>query len=300
MSLKHGNLWSRIFNLLAFFLLILSLFPVTAPAESSYITIKPEILYPGDLFLIRAAYASSSIIIAELNGREFLFSSCGERCSYAIGAIDLETRPGIYKVKVFFKNGKSIMHSLRVKKREFPVVNIELPEDKVLLSPEAQARAQAEEELLQSLWQVRTERLWDGGFIKPLEGEVSTGYGVKRIINRVKVSIHKGMDLRAVEGEPVRAVNNGRVVLTKELFFGGNTIVIDHGEGLFSVYMHLSKYNVKEGDFVSKGELIGFAGSTGRASGPHLHFGFKLMDMSVNPESLFGFKELQSIYNNKN
>ncbi len=272
--------------------ILLSVFLVQPLSASPSIMVKPEILYPGDVFLIKTVYPSNRLLRAELNGREFPFSSCGERCSYAIGAIDIETRPGTYKIKIYFKNGKNIIKTLRIRKKEFPVISLTLPEERVTLSPEDEARANKEEKLLRSIWQLRTERLWYGGFIRPLDNEISTGFGVKRLINGHKISIHKGIDIKAKEGEPVRAVNNGRVVLREELFFGGRTIVIDHGEGLFSVYMHLSDYNVKEGDMVSKHDLIGFAGSTGRSSGPHLHFGFKVKDISVNPESLFELREL--------
>ncbi len=258
---------------------------LTLPLEASQIIISPQSVYPGDAFFIKTDY--KGLLKAAINGREFFFSSCGNGCSYTIGAIDIETEPGVYKIRIEFLDGRVIFKRLRVKKPEFPVITMELPEDKVTLSPEDALRAEREDQLLRSLWNLKTKRLWQGGFIKPLSNEVSTGYGVKRIINKHKLSIHKGIDIRATEGEPVKAVNNGRVILTKELFFGGKTIVIDHGEGLFSVYMHLSEYAVSEGDTVSKGQTIGFTGSTGRASGPHLHFGFKVGDISVNPESFF-------------
>ncbi len=287
MSFKQA-LWKKI---LTFILPGLIVLPAISLAGSR-ITIKPEKLYPGDLFLIKTDYPAHSLIRAELNRREFHFSSCGERCSYAIGAIYMETRAGTYKLKIYLKNGKKMIKTLWIRKKEFPVLKLELPEDKVTLGPEDEARANREDELLRAIWQLRTERLWNGRFLRPLGNEVSTGFGVKRLINGHKFSIHKGIDIKAKEGEPVKAVNNGRVVLTEELFFGGKTVVIDHGEGLFSVYMHLSEYRVKEGDLVSAGEVIGLAGSTGRASGPHLHFGFKVEDISVNPESLFELKEL--------
>lgn len=291
--MKLRNLKLRLKKFLVFnSMLLLIVFTSLTSSDSSTITVKPKRLYPGDIFLIKTDYPSHSLLRAELNGKEFSFSSCGERCSYAIGAIDIETRPGTYKIKLCFKNGKNMIMTLRVRKKEFPVIKLELPEDKVILSPEDEARAEREDELLRAIWQLRTERLWDRRFIKPLGNEVSTRFGTKRLINGRKLSIHKGIDIRAEEGEPVRAVNNGRVVLTEELFFGGKTIVIDHGEGLFSIYMHLSEYKVKEGELVSAGEVIGLAGSTGRASGPHLHLGFKVKDISVNPESLFRLKEL--------
>ena len=95
------------------------------------------------------------------------------------------------------------------------------------------------------------------------------------------------MDFRGKTGAPVKAVNSGTVVLSQDLFYGGNTLVVDHGMGLYSVYMHMSGFNAKNGDKVLKEQVVGFVGSSGRATGPHLHLSVKLNGLSVNPESLF-------------
>jgi murein DD-endopeptidase MepM/ murein hydrolase activator NlpD len=128
--------------------------------------------------------------------------------------------------------------------------------------------------------------MWEGKFIAPLENEISTVFGTKRVMNEKWTSVHRGMDIRGKEGEQVRASNSGKVVLSEELFYGGNTLVLDHGQGIFSVYMHLSGFNVKSGDIVSKGDAIGLVGSSGRSTGPHLHFGVKVVGINVNPVSL--------------
>jgi len=93
------------------------------------------------------------------------------------------------------------------------------------------------------------------------------------------------VDIRGKEGDRVAASNRGRVVLAEELFFGGNTVILDHGQGIFTIYMHLSSFNVKPDDLVSTGDVIGSVGSSGRSSGPHLHFGVKVLGISVNPVS---------------
>jgi murein DD-endopeptidase MepM/ murein hydrolase activator NlpD len=94
------------------------------------------------------------------------------------------------------------------------------------------------------------------------------------------------MDIRGEEGEDVRASNRGRVIFAGELFFGGNTIIIDHGQGIYTLYMHLSEIHVRSGEMVSKGNIVGLVGSSGRSSGPHLHFGVKVMNTNINPLSL--------------
>ena len=161
-----------------------------------------------------------------------------------------------------------------------------LPEEKVSLCPEDLERVERENERLQRIFETATERLWEGSFIVPLENDISMGFGTKRIMNRKMISVHRGVDIRGKEGEHIKASNNGRIVLAEELFLGGNTIIIDHGQGLYSIYMHLSKFNSDLNDSVSRGDVIGYVGSTGRSTGPHLHFGVKVNTISVNPFSL--------------
>jgi murein DD-endopeptidase MepM/ murein hydrolase activator NlpD len=118
----------------------------------------------------------------------------------------------------------------------------------------------------------------------PLENETSTLFGTKRILNKKRVSVHKGLDIKWEE--EVKASNSGRVVLAEELFFGGNTIILDHGQGIYTIYMHLSEFNITPEDIISKGDVIGLVGSSGRSTGPHLHFGVKVLNINTNPISL--------------
>ena len=126
--------------------------------------------------------------------------------------------------------------------------------------------------------------------MSPTGTPVSTEFGLNRIMNKKRNSVHTGTDFRGKTGAPVRSINSGTVVLAGDFFFGGNTVVVDHGMGLYSIYMHLSKFNVVKGDKVSKEQTVGLVGSTGRVTGPHLHMSVKLNGVSVNPESLFRLK----------
>ena len=157
-------------------------------------------------------------------------------------------------------------------------------------SPENQDRAVKEDRLLKRIWSKNTSKKWNSRFVNPTDTEISTEFGVTRIMNKKKTSIHRGIDFRGKKGAQIKAINAGTVVLTDDLFFGGNTLVIDHGMGLYSIYMHLSKFNVATGDRVTGGEVIGLVGSSGRATGPHLHMSVKLQGLSVNPESLLRLK----------
>ena len=156
------------------------------------------------------------------------------------------------------------------------------------MSAEDQTRVEEEYLLQQNLWEIVTDMSWNGGFIMPTDTPVSEKFGVIRIFNEKKNSVHRGIDLKGKTGTPVRAINSGKVVLRKKLFYGGDTLVLDHGMGLLSVYMHLSEYKVPEGAMVQKGEIVGLVGMTGRATGPHLHMSVKLQGVSVNPLSLIG------------
>jgi murein DD-endopeptidase MepM/ murein hydrolase activator NlpD len=122
---------------------------------------------------------------------------------------------------------------------------------------------------------------------------MSSRYGGKRMFNGEMKSFHQGLDLRAGVDTPVIAPERGRVVLAQDLFFTGNTLIFDHGMGLFSIYAHLNHLKVKVGDEVQKEQLIALSGKTGRASGPHLHWGIVIHSQKVDPETLI--HELQQI-----
>jgi len=275
---------------LSFLSAVLFVFIAYAYADAFQVKILPSEIRPGDAFTIKVTGVKTpETPAAVLNNKQFSFNSCGERCFIAVGAVEVETKPGIYRIKLHI--GEKMMKlKIAVRRIGFPTLFLTLPEDKVSLSPEDMKRVEKEAERLKTIWESASDRLWEGSFMFPLENDISTLFGTKRIINRKKVSIHKGTDIRGKEGEEVKASNRGRVVLAGELFFGGNTVILDHGQGIFTIYMHLSAFNVKPEDIVSKGEVVGFVGSTGRSSGPHLHFGVKVMEISANPVSLVKLK----------
>jgi murein DD-endopeptidase MepM/ murein hydrolase activator NlpD len=125
-----------------------------------------------------------------------------------------------------------------------------------------------------------------GRFIIPSEGEVAPNFGEQRIFNDQPRSPHSGVDISSPFGAPVVASNAGRIVLVSNLYYAGNTVIIDHGLGVFTLYIHLSKFKVERGDVVAKGAIIGEIGATGRVTGPHLHWGVKIQGNRVDPFSL--------------
>lgn len=258
----------------------------SSSAEGIQVEVVPRAINQGDAFAVKISEAHPSRLArGELGGRQLLFSSCGEGCLLALGSVSIDTQPADHIIKLTIGD-REVNISLTVKQAAFPERHLTLPDEKVFLNPEDLKRAQAEEAKLKALWPIMTDKLWEGNFVLPLDNSISTVFGTKRIINKKKNSIHRGIDIRGKKGEAVKATNTARVILVEELFFGGNTIILDHGQGIYSLYMHLSAFNVRDGDIVEKGSVIGFVGSTGRSTGPHLHFGVKVLNVNTNPISL--------------
>ena len=138
-----------------------------------------------------------------------------------------------------------------------------------------------------ALKDISTTAFWRSGFVRPVEGRVSGKFGGQRIMNNIPKNPHQGMDIAAKEGTPVKSTADGKVVLAyPDLFYSGNVIIIDHGFGLQTIYAHLKDINVKRGDIVKQGDVIGSVGKTGRVTGPHLHWGASLRNVRINPQSL--------------
>jgi len=123
--------------------------------------------------------------------------------------------------------------------------------------------------------------------IRPVPGEVSSAYGLKRYFNDQARNPHRGLDLRAALGDPVQAVAPGQIMLVADHYYGGRSVFLDHGLGVYSVYMHLSEITVRQGEMVEAGQVIGRAGQSGRVTGPHLHLGLYVLDLAVDPSKLF-------------
>jgi murein DD-endopeptidase MepM/ murein hydrolase activator NlpD len=268
---------------------ILAIF-FSTPASALQVEVSPQELFPGDPFVIKVSGVDASQkMTASIAAKKIPLGSCGDECAVGIGVVDPDMTPG--NIVVVTQVGPQTQSTtLSVKKAEYPEQHLKLPEKQVTLSPEDLARTKKEAEKLKALWQLSTDRLFQGGFIIPLPNPVSTVYGARRIFNNKTTNIHGGIDIKGSRGEEVRASNRGRIVLAEDLFFGGNTVVIDHGLGIYTVYMHLDRFAALHGQLVSKGDVIGFVGSSGRSTGPHLHFGAKIMATNANPLSLTKLK----------
>jgi len=249
----------------------------------------------GSLLLIEVKSAKPlAEVQGDWDGRTVSFwrESASETQRKGLLAVDLEKAPGEYDLKVTGQtaSGEKISCSARVavRKGSFATEKLQVGKQFVEPSPEQIKRADEERQKLRDIFDhVTPERLWDGKFRLPLDGATTgSNFGRRRILNGNPGSPHGGVDLPGATGTPVHATQRGRVVLAEELFFAGNTVVVDHGQGIYTLYGHLSEIDVKVGDDLEAGSVLGKVGATGRVTGPHLHWGLAVERARVNPLQL--------------
>lgn len=251
------------------------------------IKIEPAEVPQGGIALVTINGVAGSIE-GDFAGRNIHFIPSRDSVKAVIG-VDLFTEPGVYPLEIRM-NGRKIKHMLKVVKKDYGVQRLTLPKDMVELSPENEARVEQEARKLRAIWPIETDRLWEGNFINPCEGPVRSQFGLRRIINNEPKNPHSGVDIKAEEGTEVKAPNSGVVTLVDEQFYSGQTVILDHGQGLYTMFFHLSKIIVSQGQHVKKGDVIGLVGSTGRSTGAHLHWGVRLQGARVDPLELINLK----------
>jgi murein DD-endopeptidase MepM/ murein hydrolase activator NlpD len=249
----------------------------------------------GSLLLVEVKSAKTlAEVQGDWDGRSVPFwrDVASEAQRKALLGVDLEKVPGEYELKITgqTESGEKMSCSAQVtvRKGRFATEKLQVGKQFVEPSPEQIKRAEEESQKLRDIFdRVTPERLWDGNFRMPLDGVTTgTNFGRKRILNGNPGSPHSGIDLPATTGTPVHATQRGRVVLAEELYFAGNTVVVDHGLGIYTLYGHLSEIAVKVGNDLEAGAVLGKVGATGRVTGPHLHWGLKVERARVNPLEL--------------
>lgn len=274
--------------------ILLPLVSLVSPAAAFDVRVVPPSPRQGDVLMVLVAgERDARDIEGTLDGRPLAFFPYrGEHA--ALVGVDVDAKPtGIpWRVGLLDARGVPRLRSgtIRVRSRQFPVERLTLPPGMVDLDPETERRANAEAARLRSLYAtVSPERLWRGSFGRPVGGDgQGTGFGARRIINGQPRMPHSGVDFAAERGTPVVASNRGRVALVGEFFFAGRLVVLDHGLGLYTLYFHLDRIDAVQGAVVERGQPIGIVGSTGRATGPHLHWGAQMRQARVDPSALLG------------
>ena len=223
----------------------------------------------------------------------YLVSYAGNTAWYGFFGVDLGAEPGTAPLDVVLEaTGEKQQLDITIVKKDRGVRVLTLPKEMVELDRVTLERVRKESQVMKEvLGAPPFVPLWNGTFVKPLEGEVVGVFGTRSIINGMNRSPHSGVDLRADEGTPVRSIQKGKVVLIADHFFSGRSVVVDHGGAIQSMYFHLEKTLVKEGEEVKKGQVIGLVGSTGRATGPHLHFGMRVNGARVDPMQFVDLSE---------
>jgi murein DD-endopeptidase MepM/ murein hydrolase activator NlpD len=256
------------------------------------LTRAPGVLRAGDVALVTAqASATLTAVEGTAFGRSIAFwPGDGEGQWDGLIGIDVQSRPGTYDLEVRATSESGNVRErmpLFVEDRKVETRRIRVAE-RFVNPPQAEVPRilRDAERLANVLGHSLPTRFWRGGFAPPVPGASTSSFGRVTVLNGVRGGPHRGVDFQAAEGTPVLAPNAGVVVLAGDLYFTGNTVIVDHGAGLLSLMAHLSGIDVEEGRYVAAGELLGQSGSTGRVTGPHLHWAMRLGGANIDPLSL--------------
>ncbi len=212
--------------------------------------------------------------------------------AYALLPAAIEQEPGQYPllITVFYPTGKETsIRQITVQAKNYAKQRLTLSPGLVDLDEESRARVSLErQEVLALLGGINPLQYWSAGFVRPVGGKVTSAFGLKRSLNNGKSYRHKGVDFRGRLGDPVLSSGAGIVALAAYHYLGGKSVFIDHGLGVVSAYLHLSETMVEKDEIVHAGQIIGRIGSTGRSTGPHLHFGMSVLGQWVDPLPAFG------------
>jgi murein DD-endopeptidase MepM/ murein hydrolase activator NlpD len=297
---RPGFLSNRIAILVLSLSLFLFLIAVTPASAANWsVHAQPTRLINGApvLFQVKAPARLRSLNASWL-GHSVSFSYDEKsKTWYALAGVSFETAPGSYSLDL---TGEPLSSKEGVTKltfaKKFTVARGKYPKIAVKLSVEGkftEPTPEQQKEIAESqqikkdyLSRVTPEREWSGQFTAPADAAISDVFGSERVFNGKTSSPHQGLDFRVPTGTPVAAMNSGTVLLARPLYFEGNFIVLDHGQGLLTLYLHLSEFKVKEGEQVKRGQEIGLSGGTGRATGPHLHVAVRWQGTYLDPEQL--------------
>jgi murein DD-endopeptidase MepM/ murein hydrolase activator NlpD len=259
------------------------------------VRIAPESLSNGAPCLITVAlHNEASAVTGNWQGHTVVFfANTDHRIWFALAGVDVEVHAGNYPltIDVALKDGahQTLHKDVDVEEAPYEKVPLSVP-DKFVQPNAAALKKIAADKIVKdkAFANSAAKPVWSGNFRPPLHlAPESDSFGNQRIFNGKLDSVHRGLDYRAKMRTPVAAINSGRVVLARPLYYEGGCVVIDHGLGLMSIYMHLSKIEVSVGKKVRRGQIIALSGSTGRATGPHLHLGVRWQSSYLDPAKLF-------------
>jgi murein DD-endopeptidase MepM/ murein hydrolase activator NlpD len=262
----------------------------------SAVSWEPQILVNGTVCLFTVEVrGSAQRVTAKWLGRNLVFSPATGGTWYSLAGVAYGTKPGTYQLALdaVMRDGPELhlTRPVTVRAAHYKTSRLTVPQKYVTPDPETLKRIDAEKEIKNAAFaHFIAAPEWSGNFVPPVATQVSETFGTSRTFNGRLASVHRGLDFHAPIGTLVHASNAGEVVLARELFYEGNCIVIDHGLGFMTMYMHLSQFEVKEGDRIEKGQVIGRSGDTGRVTGPHLHMSVRWSGEYLDPAKLLAIK----------
>ena len=284
------------FNLVPRLLTLLFVVSAIAPdsiAQAWKVSSSPATIVNGApiVFRVKAPAGAQSVSAKWLDHDVYFSYDRKEKIWYGLAGASLETKPGPYPLLLESKtkSGKAISYrkQIRVRATKYPSIAVTVSKQFTEPDPEQLKRIAEDKTVKQDTFRtVSAEREWTGRFEPPVEARISDVFGTQRTFNGKVQSSHQGLDYAVPKGTPVAALNSGTVLLARPLYFEGNCVVIDHGQGLLSLYLHLSEFKVHEGEHVERGQQLGLSGSSGRATGPHLHIAVRWQGVYLNPETL--------------
>jgi len=299
LSTNHHSLSQRPATILC--VLALSLASALARAQSSTVTLTPSLVEAGAAVLVQVEAADATSLDGEWLGRKLaFFRGRNGRTWYALAGVDVEAPSGPSELRISIHDARgadgNLTRTVEIRPAHYRTGSLSVPPKFVEPDPEALKQIAAEVDLKAKVFAASaSEPLWSGDFRAPVTAQPTHSFGTRRMFNGKLASIHKGMDFRAAMGTPVRAGNSGVVVLARPLYYEGNCVIIDHGLGLFTLSMHLSRIDVHQGQHVAQGEHLGLSGATGRVTGPHLHWAVRWQDAYLDPAKLLRL-DLSSVH----
>lgn len=275
----------------AFALCAIALAVCAAPALAGVRLVAPDMVERGQAFFVRVV-SDEPMDAATLRWGAMELTAEARPTDQGFEVLAMlgtgsDATPGTGRVKAHVDGpggGFDLEHAVRIAPREYEVQRLKVAHRMVHLTQEQLDRHYREKaEVKKVLANSTTPRMWTREFVRPVKGGVSSLYGLRRIFNGEPRKPHSGVDLRGAKGTPVKCTAPGVVALTGNHYFSGNVVYVDHGEGVVSMYCHLSAIDVKPGQRVEAGQKLGEIGATGRVTGPHLHFGLVVLGQAVDP-----------------
>lgn len=262
----------------------------TVPPDT--VTITPALVVAGSPELIRVAAPLGATLDGEWLGHKLqFFRGRDGHAWFALAGTDVEapTGPSTLSITEHTSAGQplDLSRSIEIHPAHYRTTTLTVAPKFVEPGADVLPRIKAEVELKSKIFSASaSEPLWSGDFIAPVQAPPTDSFGTRRVFNGELDSVHKGMDFRAHTGTVVRAGNSGVVVLARPLYYEGNCVVIDHGLGLYTLAMHLSRIDVHESEHVVKGQRLGLSGATGRVTGPHLHWAVRWQNAYLDPAKM--------------